>query len=478
MRVAGVYPQKMSIDPKIQHAVSEPYGLQMILAVAKSQGHDVEMFMPLVDEDGELKEISEEEMIKRIIDYKPDVVGLSMYTAQYPMGTRVAAEIKKAIPNAIIVGGNRYPTFVKDRIDEPFDYFVEKEGESTFKELLTVIEKGENVGSVKGISFRRNGEVIYTGIRERNFNLDALPNALRFGVILNQTYKGISIPALSTNPHYAIVEYSRCCYNNCKFCDNEGFWGHRVTFRSPKRVVDEMFELKKKGVNIFYFMDLNFTAFPKKTEELCKEMIERKLDASWYCMSNISTVEGREYLLDLMKLAGCFKIAWGIESTNDRSLEIMDKSTGGKMLKNDQANKVLQRSVDSGILNQGYYIIGFPWETYETIAEDAKAIKNIPIHQLNIGIFTPIPLSKFFNEMKVDGYVFDHDLENYDRNRLVFNHKHVNNSQLKELQSTIYHGFYDAPEYMERVRKSCEIDPRFKKAFNDYFNFMGKDMKV
>ena len=49
MRVAGIYPQRIDIDPKIQHAVSEPYGLEMILAVAKEQGHEVD----LLREDGE-----------------------------------------------------------------------------------------------------------------------------------------------------------------------------------------------------------------------------------------------------------------------------------------------------------------------------------------------------------------------------------------------------------------------------------------
>ncbi|MFH1053672.1 MAG: radical SAM protein [Candidatus Woesearchaeota archaeon] len=478
MKVAGIYPQIINIDPKIQHAVSEPYGLQMILSVAKQDGHDVELFMPVVEENGEIKSTSEDEMVERIIRFKPDVAGFSMYTAQYPMGVRVANRLKQALPNLVTVGGNRYPTFLGDYIDKPFDFFVLKEGETSFRNLLHSLGNGRKFEDVKGITFRRDGKAINTGIQPRVFDLDTLPNALRQDIILKQVYKGISIPPLSTNPHYAIMEYSRCCYNKCKFCDNAGFWGNRVTFRTPKKVVDEMFELKEKGVSIFYFMDLNFTAFPKKTKELCGEMIRRKLDVSWYCMSNISTLDGNDWLLHLMKKAGCYKIAWGIESTSDKNLEKMDKSTHGEMMTNDQARRVLENTLKAGILNQGYYIIGFPWETPESIEEDAEFLKTIPLHQLNIGIFTPIPLSKFHNEMIQEGYKFDPDLEKYDRNTLIFSHKYLDNAKIKELQKKIYNDFYDCPEYLERIKRSCTIDLRFIQSFNEYFEFIGKDMRV
>jgi len=392
VRIAGVYPQRICIDPKIQHAVSEPYGLEMILAVAKEQGHDVELFLPVKEENGQMVSTSEEELVERILDYKPDVVGFSMYTCQFPMGGRVASAIKKREPRIITVGGNRYPTFLKENVNDPFDFFVSKEGELTWKQLLSEIERGHNYRNVKGLSFR-NERGIFTGVRARNFDLDSLPNALRFDVILKQIYRGVSIPHLSADPHYAIVEYSRSCYNACKFCDNQGFWGNKLAFRSASRVVDELFELQDRGVDIFYFMDLNFSAVPEKVVELCNEINRRNLKISWYCMSNVATIDSRPDVLYALKEAGCYKIAWGIESTNDSSLERMGKRSGSDILRNEQAIRVLQKSLDVGLLNQGYYIIGFPWEDVESIVKDAENLKYLPLHILNVGIFTPIPLS-------------------------------------------------------------------------------------
>ena len=478
MKVAGIYPCNLDLDPKIQHAVSEPYGLEMILSVAKEAGHDVELFMPAREENGKVNGIGEEEMIEIIAEFKPDVAAFSMYTCQYPMGKRIAKELKRRNPEIVNVGGNRFPSFLGTGIEEPFDFFVVKEGEETFRELLGEIENGQDYGDVRGICYRKNERGVFSGVRGRNFELDSLPNALRFPVILNQVYRGISIPSLSENPHYAIMEYSRCCYNNCNFCDNAGFWGNKVSFRPPKRVVEEMFELKEKGVDVFYFMDLNFISHYGKAEELCKEMIKQRLDASWYCMSNIGAADRKENLLRLMKEAGCYKIAWGIESTNDRALERMNKKVGSELTTNEQTIRVLGESLRAGIINQGFYIIGFPWETEESILKDAEGISKMPLHQLGIGIFTPVPLSRFYSDMAKEGYEFDPDLEKHDRNTLIYNHRTLTNENIKGIQEKMYKDFYESPEFLERIKRTCAIDERFEKSFNDYFSFFGKDARV
>ncbi|MBR9706563.1 B12-binding domain-containing radical SAM protein [Candidatus Pacearchaeota archaeon] len=479
MRIAGIYPQKLKVDQKIQHAVSEPYGLEMILATGAKEGHDTDLFIPAKQENGTVVPISEEELIENIVEYKPDVAAFSLYTAAYPAGKRIASKLKQKLPNIKTIAGNRYPTHLKEKIEEPFDFFVIKEGEETFKEWLRETQQGQHYEKVKGLVFKKDGKQIFTGVRQRNFNLDSLPNALRFPIILNQTYQGISIPPLSTSPNYAIVESSRCCYNNCKFCDNEGFWGNRVAFRSPARVVEEMFELKEKGADIFYFMDLNMTAFPNKTLELCNEMNKQNLNASWYCMSNTSTLDGRQDVLQAMKESGCYRIAWGVESTSDSALEVMNKKVNNKLATNNQTTRVLQSALDTGILNQGYYIIGFPWETQKSIVEDSKNLKNMPLHQINIGIFTPIPMSRFYQEMMDTGYTLDPNLENHDRNHLVYNHPTLTNKSIKNLQQEIYQGFYSCPQYAQRVKTTCEIEPKFVQSFKDYTQkTLGKNINI
>jgi len=481
MKIAGIYPCDVELDPKIQHAVSEPYGLEMIL---KQDGHDVELFMPFKEVNGKVISIDEKEMTERIVDFKPDIAAYSMFTCQYPMGKRIARELKRRNKNIVNVAGNRYSSYLHQRreievlIQEPFDFFVSGEGEEIFRELLMEIEGNEDYENVRGIAAKKGNSVLFTSPRERNFNLDKLPNALRFDVILKQPYKGISIPPLSENPGYAIMEASRGCFYQCKFCDVPGFYGNKLSFRSPERVVDEMSGLKDKGADIFYFIDMNFTASKRFVHNLCQEIIRRRLDFSWYCMSNIDSVDGEWELLSEMKEAGCYKIAWGIESTNDDSLKKMNKGVNENILSYEQSIRVLDKSVEAGILNQGYYIIGFPWENEDDILENAERLKYVPIHQLNIGIFTPIPLSRLRYEMVEQGYIFDSDLTRHDRNHLVFNHKYLDEKTIKYLQKKIHGDFYESRNFIDRVERSCLMDERYVKAFNDYFAFLGKDTRI
>ncbi|MEK6845839.1 MAG: radical SAM protein, partial [Nanoarchaeota archaeon] len=453
MKVAGIYWYDAALDPKIQHAVSEPYGLEKILAVAQQEGHEVDLFLPLEQTNGELAAISKEEVIERVMDFNPDIACFSLYTCQYPAGKRIAAELKKIKPKMITVAGNRYPSYLgakNKRAESPFDFFIVNEGEETFLNLL------------KKDYFNEKSVLASPSLGMRIKDLDSYPLAFRHPLVLEQIYLGISLPPLSAQPHYALMEYSRGCPGVCKFCDNQQVWNGKLTFRSPERVVEEMFQLQKRGVDIFYFIDLNFTASHHKAEQLCNEMLNRGLKAHWYAMSNIETLDGKRDLLALMKEAGCYKIAWGIESTSNASLRKMDKKISGKILRAEQAQRVLENSLQAGMLNQGYYIIGFPWENAGSIIRDAEGLKHLPLHQLNVGIFTPIPLSGFYSEeMELNS-----DLEKHDRNHLVYKHLSLTNKSVKIIQNQMHRDFYSSPEYLTRVKESCRIEPRFKQAFN------------
>ena len=478
MKVAGIYPQKLSIDPKIQHAVSDPYGLEKILAVAEARGHDVDLFLPLVEEDGAVRETSEENLIERIVDFDPDVAAFSMYTCQFSMGERIAAEVKKRKPSVLTVGGNRYPTFLKEEITEPFDVFVVKEGEETFSEILEAMESRRDFSHVKGLVYKQGGVPGYTGDRPRIKNLDAWPDALRFPVITSQVYRGISIPPLSTEPSYAVSEYGRGCVYACTFCDSKDFLGSQLTFRDPSRVADEMFQLQELGVDIVYFMDLNFTMSQKHALELCETFIDRGVDMSWYAMSNLGTLDGKHELMHALKEAGCFKIAYGVESTNNETLVQVGKKVGKNQTDHDQQTRVLQESFEAGLLNQGYYIIGFPNETVDSIREDASKIQDLPLHILNVGIYTPIPLTQLRNDVVSQGLALEPDLEKHDRNQLVFDHPHLSNEQLKGLQKEMHGEFYDSLAYRQRIDATCRKDARFVQAFNEYFEFLGKEQRI
>jgi len=468
MRIAGVYPFELVDNPNVQNLYGEPIGLESVLASAEKNGHKTKLFLPVKDNLFEKK--SEEEIVNQILEFKPDVAAFSMYSCQFDFGKSIAEKIKKKNSKIEIVAGNRHATTNTKELDYPFDFYVVGEGENTFVELLHEMENEHNYKKVDGIAFREKEEVVITKPRQFEENLDNLPNALRDKALLKQTYNGLGLPAASKKPGIAIVEYSRGCPGFCKFCDNALVWKRCVRFKSAKKIVDEMVSLQEKGIGIFYFMDLNFTASKEKVFEFCNEIESRKQNFNWYCMSNIDSATPK--ILRRLKNAGCFKVNYGVESTNDKSLARMKKGFARKkMLESKSCVRVLKQTQKTGLMTGGYYIIGFPWETKESILKDAEKLSDYTIHCLNVGIATPHPGTAWRTEF--DDKDLINEWKNYDRKHLCYKHSSFDEKTIQAVQEKICANFYKNPKYLENVQKLISIEPRFKESFRDYFKITG-----
>jgi anaerobic magnesium-protoporphyrin IX monomethyl ester cyclase len=154
----------------------------------------------------------------------------------------------------------------------------------------------------------------------------------------------------------------------------------------------ELWKLKKMGINnIHMYADL-FTVNRDQVIGLCKLMIEEKINLKWTSNSRVDYVD--EEMLTLMGQAGCRLISWGIESGNEQILRHARKGAYP-----DKAERALRWAKNAGIMNWGYFIIGLPGETEETIRDTINFAKKLP---LDIGLFhvaAPYPGTPFFFEV-------------------------------------------------------------------------------
>lgn len=473
MKIAGIYPFEAANDTKVQNLYGEPIGLELVLASAKKAGHEARLFLPVKNNLRESKSV--DELVGEVIEFEPDVAAFSLYTCQFDFGKEIAEELKRKRPGIKIVAGNRHPTTNARELEQPFDFYVLGEGEQSFVELLHEMGNGGDYKEVRGIAFRQGSELVVTQPRPFIEELDCIPNAMRSSCLLKQGYAGLGFPPAGKKPTVAIVEYSRGCRGFCKFCDNTLLWKRQVRFRSAKKTVDEMAALKKRGVEMFYFMDLNFTSSKEKALEFCDEIASRKEEFGWYCMSNIDTATPK--LLGRLKEAGCFKVNYGVESTSDESLRHMKKGlVGKKTLEMKSCLRVLKKTQKTGLMAGGYYIIGFPWENRESILEDAKKLKDYAIHCLNVGIATPHPGTAWRHEFNESELI--NNWKNYDRKHLCYRHSSLDEKTLQGLQKKICADFYQSREYISNVRELVAIEPRFRQSFEDYFKIAGIKQEV
>jgi radical SAM superfamily enzyme YgiQ (UPF0313 family) len=299
------------------------------------------------------------------------------------------------------------------------DFVLRGEPEVTLRELLDVLEnrlpsdsrtvrllretgaewalsdngKGENrsLAKIKGLAWRRNGEIMVNEDRPFIPNLDDLPLPLHHRLPLD-SYR---IP-LIRGP-YTFVVTSRGCTAGCKFCIKHVSYQYTVRLRSPENIVEELWRLHDLGIhNIHMYADL-FTVNREQVVGLCNLILQEGLKIRWTCNSRVDYVD--QEMLQLMAKAGCWFISWGIESANEQILKSIHKG-----YRQEQVGQALQWAKEAGIRNWGYFIIGLPGETEESIRETIEFSKKLPLDLALFHIAAPYPGTPFFFEVVENGW--------------------------------------------------------------------------
>jgi radical SAM superfamily enzyme YgiQ (UPF0313 family) len=143
--------------------------------------------------------------------------------------------------------------------------------------------------------------------------------------------------------------------------------------------------------SIHMYADL-FTVSREQVVGLCKLMIEEGIDIRWTCNSRVDYVD--EEMLGLMAESGCWLISWGIESGSEQILRHARKGAYP-----DKAEQALVWAREAGIKNWGYFIIGLPGETKETIRQTIDFSKSLPLDIALFHVAAPYPGTPFFFEV-------------------------------------------------------------------------------
>ncbi len=278
------------------------------------------------------------------------------------------------------------------RVDQwtlTIDHFLSPFAASTLERvdaaLLAEAEQSPLAG-ILGLAWRHQGEIIIN--RDRPFfpSMDDLPMPLHHLLPLDKQ----RMPMIK-GPFTFIVT-SRGCPAGCKYCIKHVSYQNSVRLRSPEKIFQELQVLAELGVhNVHMYADL-FTVNRDQVVDLCKLIIDSGLEVHWTCNSRVDYVD--EERLQLMGKAGCYYISWGIESANEQILKRAHKG-----YRKEQAYESLTWAHAAGISNWGYFIIGLPGETEETIQETIAYSKSLPLDIALFHIAAPYPGTPFFYEV-------------------------------------------------------------------------------
>jgi len=270
------------------------------------------------------------------------------------------------------------------------DEFI-RQGITTKVVTTKDVPSDEQLTAIKGLGWRRAGVITINADRPFIQDLDDLPLPLHHLLPLDK-YRAPMIKG-----PYTFIVSSRGCPAGCKYCIKHVSYQHTVRLRSAEKLFEEVKLLAGLGVHhVQFYADL-FTVNREQVMALCRLLIESKLGTTWTCNSRVDFVD--EEMLGMMARAGCTLIAWGIESGSEAVLKRAHK--GYKM---EQAGRALAWSKKAGIQNWGYFIVGLPGETEETIRATMALSKELPLDMALFHVAAPYPGTPFFFEVVENGW--------------------------------------------------------------------------
>lgn len=255
----------------------------------------------------------------------------------------------------------------------------------------SIVDGKADLHGVRGIVWRDGGQIVKNAPRPFIADLDDLPIPAHELLPL-RSYR---MPMIKGPFTFIVTE--RGCTAGCIYCIKHVSYQYSVRLRSPQKIVEELWVLNKLGIhNIHMYADL-FTVSRDQVVEMCKLIIDQGLKIRWTCNSRLDYVD--EEMLKLMAKAGCWYISWGIESGNEQILKHARKGVYP-----DRARHSLELSKKAGINNWGYFIIGLPGETEETIRQTIDLAKSLPLDIALFHIAAPYPGTPFFFEVVENGW--------------------------------------------------------------------------
>jgi len=314
---------------------------------------------------------------KRIVDYKPDYVAISVFTDYSLLATDYLLKYLQQFDDRncyeIVLGGVAITTWWPDTDEfgtyilnsHLADHVIRGEGEISFTELL-------------------KGNLDYPGIDGKPAvqidNLDVIPTP---------SYKKIN----PTEYYYSdtpeiIVTSSKGCVRRCSFCDVGAFW-KKYRYRSGERMADDLYQIyQDTGVTKFDFTDslingskTTFRRFNKRLIELQSRDPNFKVcyKGQFICRPvGQLTVEDYED----MARAGAETLIVGIEHFSEPIRNHMKKH-----FNNDAIDWHLEQCARLGIKNAFLLLSGYVTETADDHLLQLEGLKRYQKYALTRSIY-------------------------------------------------------------------------------------------
>lgn len=339
------------------------------------------------------------DFIKIINDYSPDLVAFSSLSCEKKLLLELSKEVKKINPNIINVSGGPYATVSWSEIlkNYPIDFVVCGEGEEAFLNLIKHIFY-EQKKDLFNIAYLKDNNIVFNKSELYADNLDDIPFPDWDIIEMDKYFDVYNWNGVNKYKRYMPIITSRGCPYGCKFCHST--LGKKFRKRTVENVLKEINILVKKyGIKEFHIIDDVFNFDLERAKKLFCEINKKYSSSLAFSFPNGMRADLiDEEFVSILKKSGCYKIYFGIESaSDDLRNRIMNKN-----IKIESINTAIDLCLKYDIIPAGYFIFGYPGETYRDLKNTFDYIKE-----------TKLIIAHFFKFSDYSGFISEKSYDSF-----------------------------------------------------------------
>jgi radical SAM superfamily enzyme YgiQ (UPF0313 family) len=435
---------------QFREVAQPPLGLAYIASYLQQRGHKTKLF----DTTFSAQVLGDIE--KHIRDFSPDYVAMTATTPQITSAFIIAEFIKARFPDIkIILGGPHASALPEETVsNKDIDMVVCGEGEITVSEIADNLPRDK----INGICYKNGaGRPLVTPPRPLIESLDDLPFPSFEQLPIKKYF--YFFPENSVG-----ISTGRGCPHDCSFCASRVINRNHYRARRPEKIVEEVNYLYKKyGITSFIFWEDTFTINRNRVEEICSLIIRYKLPIRWWCTTRADDLTPE--MLKRMKSAGCHSIGIGIESGDERVL----KATG-KGINLSHVKKAVSWAHNLGIKPIGYFILGLPYETPESLRNTLKFAKSLDLYYAQFQMLAPLPGTAIWDTVQTGKLLrcTTNRWEDFTRyGQAIVESDYLTGTQLRNYHKRLVREYYSDPKFIFRTLSSI-------RSFREFFFYLKK----
>lgn len=351
--------------------------------------------------------------------YKSNIllIGVSAMIGYQMVSGRQFSITVKRFTNAPIIWGGWFVSVSPDiALQESFiDYVIQGQGEIPFREFTIALLNNQSVETIAGLGFEKLGQLTLNKkpapVDEKNFP------SIDFSKI--DVDKIVAVNGSTDCPSLNYIATTGCPYN-CSFCCLASVWGKKTFSRETDVVISDLKKLKTRyGIRKLSFDDDHFFGNRRFVVETCEQMIAQNLEIDWEANAHISTFLKKysDTDLQLIKLAGCRSIRFGVESGDQEVLDRINKNN-----RVADCLQIAKRLDEFNIRCVFFIMLAFPWNPDKDLKLTLKMLGRAKLLnsslEAGINFFIPLPSTPLYDEALKYGFMahrsFDAMVEFFD----------------------------------------------------------------